>query len=62
MTKKLKVVFNQNQYPPKEMLEFLAENSEETANQIKRWFRVERKKKFEKGTMSYEVTQFSTYF
>ena len=57
MIQKLKVIFNQNQYPTKEFLNGLVKNSEESIQQIQRWFRAERKKNFDMGTMNHDVNK-----
>ena len=56
MIQELKVIFNQNQYPTKEVLNAMVKNSKESIPHIQRWFRAERKKNFDMGTMKDDVT------
>ena len=51
----LKEEFKKNQYPTKEFLDEISRKCVYTSEQIKNWFRAERKKKFQLGAMSYQV-------
>ena len=48
---KLKESFTKNRYPNKESLEKLAQELQETFPRIESWFRSQRKKQFQKGSL-----------